>query len=60
MQNTRSFGMRLLEAMLWVASFIVLVGFAYMIVGDFLPMAGQQQAEPCVADVPQQGKPKPC
>ena len=60
MQNTRSFGMRLLEAVLWVASFIIMVGFAYMIVGEVLPMAYQQHAEPCFTDAPEKEIPKPC
>jgi hypothetical protein len=60
MQNVRSFGRRLFEAVLWVTSFIVMVGFAYMIVGEFLPMFDQRQPEPCLAYASPTGKPKPC
>jgi uncharacterized membrane protein len=60
MQNFRSFGMRLFEVVLWVTSFIVMVGFAYMIVGEFLPMFDQQQAKPCLTEAPVTAKTKPC
>jgi uncharacterized membrane protein len=60
MQNVRSYGMRLFEAVLWIASFIVMVAFAYMIVGEFLPVSDQQQPEPCLADASPTVKPKPC
>ena len=52
--------MRFFEAVLWVASFIVMVAFAYMIVGAYLPMFDEQRAEPCLADVPKTAKTKPC
>jgi protein SCO1/2 len=60
MRKTRSFSVRLFEAALWVASFVVMVGFAYMIVGEFFPLAYQQQAEPCFADAPEKAKLEPC
>jgi hypothetical protein len=60
MQNVRSFGMRFFEAVLWVASFVVMFSFAQMIVGEFLPMVDQQQAKPCLAEVPETGMTKRC